>query len=186
MEDSRIVDLYWARSEQAIAETERKYGGYCRAIARNILKNEEDTDECVSDTWLRAWNAMPDARPSILSAFLGRITRNLSFDRFKAAHTDKRGGGNLPAALDELPECVPAPGGVEDTVAEHELSQAIDRFLRTLPERECSVFLRRYWYVDSIAEIALRFGLKENSVKSILFRTREKLQRYLEKEGIAI
>lgn len=186
MEDSQIVDLYWAREERAIGETERKYGSYCRSIARSILKNPEDEEECISDTWLRAWNAMPDARPSILSSFLGRITRNLSFDRYKAAHTDKRGGGNLPAALDELAECVAAPGGVELELEGRELSRAIDAFLRTLPERECSIFLRRYWFVDGVQEIALRFGMKENSVKSILFRTREKLRKYLEKEGIAV
>jgi RNA polymerase sigma factor (sigma-70 family) len=186
VEDSRIVDLYWAREERAIAETERKYGGYCRSIARNILKNPEDTDECVSDTWLHAWNAMPTARPALLSSFLGRITRNLSFDRYKAAHTEKRGGGSLPAALDELEECVAARGGVEEEFDEKELGRSIDRFLRTLPERERNVFLRRYWYVDSVTDIAARFDLKENSVKSILFRTRERLKNYLAKEGVAV
>lgn len=108
MEDNRIIDLYWAREEQALTETERKYGGYCRTIARNILKIHEDAEECVSDTWLNAWNAMPPKRPSVLSAFLGKITRNLAFDRWKAAHAEKRGGGSLPLALDELDECIAA------------------------------------------------------------------------------
>lgn len=186
MDDTTIIDLYWARSEQALSETELKYGSYCRTIARNILKSPEDTDECVSDTWLGAWNAMPPSRPSVLSAFLGRITRNLAFDRWKAAHAEKRGGGNLPLALDELDECIAAKGGVEATLDGKELSRAIDAFLRTLPERECNLFLRRYWFVDSVRDIAVRYSMNENSVKSILFRTREKLRKYLEQEGIAV
>ena len=139
MEDSAIIDLYWAREERALSETDTKYGGYCRSIAHNILRNREDTEECVSDTWLHAWNAMPPQRPSILSSFLGRITRNLSFDRCRRQNAEKRGGGALPLALDELSECVPAPGRVEHALEERELAEAIDRFLRTLPERECSM-----------------------------------------------
>ena len=110
MEDSAIIDLYWAREERALSETDTKYGGYCRSIAHNILKNREDSEECVSDTWLHAWNAMPPQRPSILSSFLGRITRNLSFDRCRRQNAEKRGGGSLPLALDELSECVPKRG----------------------------------------------------------------------------
>ena len=181
MEDSQIIDLYWARLEQAIQETDTKYGGYCRAIAHNILKSMEDSEECVSDTWLRAWNAMPPQRPSVLSAFLGRITRNLSLDRYKAARAEKRGGSS-----DELSECVPAGGSVEQTMDERELGQAIDRFLRTIPEKQCSLFLRRYWYAESISQIAERYSLKENTVKSILFRTREQLRKFLQKEGVAV
>ena len=186
MEDSRIIDLYFARSEDAIAQTDAKYGAYCRAIAMNILKSREDSDECVSDTWLHAWNAMPPQRPGVLSAFLGRITRNLSFDRFKAARADKRGGGSLAASLDELAECIASRGGVDEAIDERELTRAIDAFLRTLPERECSLFLRRYWFVDGIDAISLRFSMKPNTVKSCLLRTREKLRRYLQQEGIAI
>lgn len=186
MEDSQIIDLYWARAEQAVQETDHKYGGYCRAIAHNILKNQEDSEECVSDTWLHAWNAMPPQRPNVLSSFLGRITRNLSLDRYKAAHAEKRGGGSLPAALDELSECVPARGTVEQSMDERELGAAIDRFLRTIPERQCNLFLHRYWYAESISQIAARYGLKENTVKSMLFRTREQLRKFLQKEGIAV
>ncbi len=177
---------YWAREERALSETDAKYGGYCRSIAHNILKNREDSEECVSDTWLHAWNAMPPQRPSILSSFLGRITRNLSFDRCRRQNAEKRGGGSLPLALDELSECVPAPGRVEQALEARELAEAIDRFLRTLPERECSIFLRRYWYVDSVQDIAARYALQENTAKSILFRTREKLRRYLAGEGIIV
>ena len=186
MEDSAIIDLYWAREERALSETDTKYGGYCRSIAPNILKNREDSEECVSDTWLHAWNAMPPQRPSILSSFLGRITRNLSFDRCRRQNAEKRGGGTLPLALDELSECVAAPGRVEQALEARELAEAIDRFLRTLPERECSIFLRRYWYVDSVQDIAARYALRENTAKSILFRTREKLRRYLAGEGIIV
>ena len=165
MEDSQIIDLYWARSEQAVQETDTKYGGYCRAIAHNILKSFEDSEECVADTWLRAWNAMPPQRPSVLSAFLG---------------------DSFPAALDELSECVPAMGGVEQTMDERELGRAIDRFLRTVPEKQCSLFLRRYWYAESISQIAARYSMKENTVKSVLFRTREQLRAFLQKEGITV
>ena len=186
LEDSKIIDLYWARKEQALAETDAKHGSYCRTIARNILRNFEDTEECVSDTWLHAWNSMPPQRPGILSAFLGRITRNLSFDRCKYRQADKRGGGALPLALDELGECIPSAQRVEYALEQKELAAAIDRFLRTLPEKDCNLFLRRYWYVDSISVIADRYGMKENTVKSILFRTREKLRKFLGEEGIAV
>ena len=186
LEDSKIIDLYWARKEQALAETDAKYGNYCRTIARNILRNFEDTEECVSDTWLHAWNSMPPQRPGILSAFLGRITRNLSFDRCKYQQAAKRGGGALPLALDELGECIPSAQRVEYALEQKELTAAIDRFLRTLPEKDCNLFLRRYWYVDSISVIADRYGMKENTVKSILFRTREKLRKFLGEEGIAV
>lgn len=129
---------------------------------------------------------MPPQRPGILSAFLGRITRNLSFDRCKYQQAAKRGGGALPLALDELGECIPASGRVEHALEQKELAATIDRFLRTLPEKDCNLFLRRYWYVDSISVIADRYGMKENTVKSILFRTREKLRKFLGEEGIAV
>lgn len=186
MEDSAIIDLYWARQESALTETERKYGAYCRSIARNILYSREDAEECVSDTYLRAWNAMPPQRPGILSAFLGRITRNLSFDRRRKNNADKRGGGELPLCLDELSQCVPSDSGVQSELERKELSAMLDAFLRTLPERERMLFLRRYWYVDPIGDIARRFSMKENTVKSVLFRTREKLRSYLEREGITV
>lgn len=186
MDDNQIVELYWQRNECAISETAAKYGAYCMKISQNILADRADSEENVNDAYLHAWNAMPPQRPSILSSFLGRITRNLSFDRCRRQNAEKRGGGALPLALDELSECVPAPGRVEHTLEERELAEAIDRFLRTLPERECSMFLRRYWYVDSVQSIAARYAIKENTAKSILFRTREKLRRYLAGEGIIV
>lgn len=186
MEDAAIIDLYWAREERALSETETKYGSYCRSIAHNILHSREDTEECVSDTWLRAWNAMPPQRPSVLSAFLGRITRNLSFDRCRKQTAEKRGGGSVMLALDELSECVPSRASVEGELEQKELAAVIDRFLRTLPARECDIFMRRYWYVDSVQTIAARYDMKENTAKSVLFRTREKLRRYLAAEGITV
>ena len=117
---------------------------------------------------------------------MGRITRTISLDRYKAARAENRGGSSFPAALDELSECVPAGGSVEQTMDERELGQAIDRFLRTIPEKQCSLFLRRYWYAESISQIAERYSLKENTVKSILFRTREQLRKFLQKEGVAV
>ena len=186
MDDETIVGLYWTRQESAIAESERKYGNYCRAIADNILHSREDSEECVSDTWLHAWNAIPPKRPAVLSAFLGKITRNLALDCWKLQHAEKRGGGSVALALDELAECIPSGGGLERVLDEKELSSTLDAFLRTLPERECSMFLRRYWFVDGIEAIALRFSVKPNTVKSILFRTREKLRAYLQQEGICV
>jgi len=186
MEDSAIVDLYWAREERALTETDSKYGGMCRTIAFNILRDRWDSEECVNDTWLRAWNTMPPQRPGVLSAFLSRITRNLSLDRYKAARAAKRGGGQLPMALEELGDCVPAIGSVEETVELRELTRILDSFLRDLPEKEACVFLRRYLYVDSTHDIATRYEMAEGSVKSTLYRVRNKLRQRLEQEGVAL
>lgn len=186
VEDTAIIDLYWAREEQALTETELKYGAMCRTIAFNILRDREDTEECVNDTWFRAWTTMPPQRPSILSAFLSRITRNLSLDRYKAARTVKRGSGQLPLALEELGDCVPAQSSVEDEIQLKELTQLLDLFLRNLPEKECCIFLRRYWYIDSIGAIAQRYEMAEGTVKSSLHRTRRKLREYLEHEGVIL
>ncbi len=186
MEDQRIIELYWQRNEAAIAATAAKYGSYCGRVARNILSSPEDVEECLSDTWLGAWNAMPPHRPSRLSLFLGKITRSLAFDRYRAGASQKRGGGQLPLALEELAGCVPTVPGADQAAEERDLERAMDRFLHTLPERDCSIFLRRYWYVEPLAEIARRYGLNLNTVKTSLYRSRRKLKQYLEKEGIAL
>ena len=183
MEDHAIVDLYWLRKPEAIQESGRKYGAYCKAIAFNILHNPQDAEECVNDTWLNAWNAMPDQRPSLLAPFLGKIARNLALNRYRANRAEKRGGGELPEVLDELAQCV----SDADTAKElevSELEEAVNRFLHSLPERECSVFLRRYWFAEPMADIARRYGMRENTVRTSLFRSREKLRRHLEKEGL--
>lgn len=183
MEDRAIVDLYWSRDPEAIRQTGEKYGGYCRAIARNILPDRRDAEECVNDTWLGAWNAMPENRPSLLAPFLGKITRNLALTRWRAARAEKRGGGELPLVLDELSECVSSADTLR-TLEAAELEDEINRFLRTLPERECGVFLRRYWFTEPMADIARRYGMRENTVRTSLFRSREKLRRHLEKVGL--
>lgn len=186
MEDQAIVDLYWAREEQALEESDRKYGGLCRSVAYHILSSREDSEECVNDTWLRAWHAMPPHRPGVLSAFFSRITRNLSLDRYKASRADKRGGGQMTLALEELDQCVPGKQSVEDAIAMDELTEILDRFLRTLPERDCCIFLRRYWYVDSVHDIAKAYQMPEGSVKSTLHRLRQKLKVVLEQEGVRL
>lgn len=184
MRDTDIIALYWRRDESAIKETVRKYGGYCYAIAYNILGRKEDSDECVNDTWLKAWDAMPPNRPAKLSCFLGKITRNLSFDKLKSNNAKKRGGGEIKLVIDELDACIPAFDTVEQALSDEEFGRLINRFLRTLPERERNLFLSRYWYSNPIAKIADIFSMKENTVKASLFRSRIKLKCYLEKEDI--
>jgi|UniRef100_UPI00402821C4 RNA polymerase sigma-70 factor (ECF subfamily) len=184
MEDNRIVDLYWARSEDAITETSEKYGKYCYAIAYNILSNAEDADESVNDTYLDAWHNMPPHRPSILSTFLGKITRRISIDKWRWRTADKRGGDEVSLVLDELSECVPSNLSVEDSVIAGELSVQINRFLGTLAPTERQVLLCRYWYLDPIDKISTDFCFSNSKVKSMLHRTRAKLRAYLEKEGV--
>lgn len=182
MDDRSIVALYWNRSETAIAETDKKYGPYCYAIAHNILANREDAQECVSDTWMAAWKAMPPKKPAILSTFLGKITRRLSIDRWRSRSAYKRGGGELPLALEELGECTTGDTP-EKALERKELALSFNRFLETLPETERSLFLCRYWYLDSISQISETFGFTQSKVTSMLHRTRKKLKAQLEKEG---
>lgn len=186
MEDLEILDLYWERDPRAIYESQTSYGRYCGSIAYRILRDREDADECVNDTWMRAWNSMPPNRPNRLAVFLGTITRNLSLDRLKRKRAAKRGRGQVEMTLDELAECVPSAHSTEELVETEELSRMIDAFLHTLSERECNVFLRRYWYVEEYAEIAQRYHMNLNTVKTSLFRTRAKLRKYLEKEGVVL
>lgn len=183
MEDERIVQLYWARSSQAIAETDRKYGSYCNSIAYGILQNREDAEESVSDTYLDAWNAMPPHRPSVLATFLGKITRRIAIDRWRSATRAKRGGGEIVVALEELEQCLAGGQSPEQEIEKKELAQTVNRFLDGLPLWERRVFLARYWYLDSIREIGERFGFSQSKVTSMLFRSRNKLRLQLEKEG---
>jgi len=183
MDDTRIIDLYWMRSESAISETAKKYGSYCRSIAFRILHNDQDSEECVNDTWLGAWNAIPPKRPAVLSTFLGRITRNLSLNRWKQYSAEKRGSGEMTVALEELKESVPAPDGVaalDDMV----LTESINRFVGALPPEQRKIFVQRYWYLCSIREIANNCGVSANKVKVTLFRTRQALREVLLKEGV--
>lgn len=183
MEDSRIVALYWQRDPDAIKETENKYGAYCFSIADNILHSKEDAEECVNDTWFKTWDAIPPQRPNKLQLFLARITRNLSFNRYKARTAEKRGGGEISLVLDELAECVAGNATVEQAYAAKELSECIRLFVRALPERDGNVFVRRYFFTESVSEIAKKYALTENHVMVILSRTRKKLKTHLMKEG---
>lgn len=183
MDDKKIVELYWSRSEQAISETQSKYGSYCYSIAYNILGNNEDAEESVNDTYNDAWNSIPPHRPSILSTFLGKITRCISIDKWRNYNAKKRGGGELPLVISELQDCISDEGTVEREFEKQHLSDIINTFVKSLPETEQKVFLCRYWYMDSIASICKQFNFSESKVKSMLFRTREKLRVVLEKEG---
>lgn len=183
MEDSDIIELYWRRNERAIGESSSKYGSYCLSIANNILSNLQDSEECVNSTWLNVWNAIPPQRPNRLSAFFAKITRNLSINKLRARTAEKRSGNEAAIAIDELGECLSASDNVEAEYQRKELGEKISRFLHTLPERECNMFIRRYFYVQSIKEIATHYRLKESNVLVILSRTRKKLRLYLQKEG---
>lgn len=186
MDDNKIVDLYWERSEAAISESQKKYGRYCHSIAYNILCSHEDAEECVNDTYIKAWNAMPPHRPERLSAFLGKITRNTALDRYVYAKAKKRSDGRTEVVLEEMAECVPDAKTSRCLADELALKEAINGFLRSLPAQKRIIFLRRYWYISSIREIADDYGLKESNVKVTLLRTRKMFKVYLEKEGIEL
>lgn len=183
MEDNEIVELFWQRDPQALAAAADKYTAYCRTVADHILQSPEDTEECLNDAWLRAWNAMPPQRPRNLKLFLARIARNLALDRYSARKAEKRGGGEMELVLDELAECLPDRTDVEREYEGRELEQFVRSFVRGLPAREGNVFVRRYFYAESAAEIGKRYGLTGNHVMVILSRTRAKLQKQLKKEG---
>lgn len=184
MEDQKIIELYWNRSESAISETDAKYGKYCYSIAYNILTNNEDAEESVSDTYMAAWKSMPPHRPSILATFLGKITRHMSINRWRSRNTYKRGGGEIILALEELEDCVADNETVEKAFERKQLALVFNRFLDSLPETERQVFLCRYWYMDSISDIADYYGFSDSKVTSMLYRTRKKLREVLEKEGL--
>lgn len=185
MEDSQIVGLYWERNQKAIQETAGKYGGLLERISWNILRSRSDAEECVNDTYLRAWNAIPPTRPVVLGTWLGTIVRNLSLDRWKRDRTEKRGAG-ADLLLGELAECIPASGGPQQALEDQALAQLLSAFLRRLPQESRIIFLRRYWYGDAVADIATELCCGQGKIKSSLFRTRKALKRYLEKEGIAL
>lgn len=185
MEDAQIVDLYFSRSEEAIGETDAKYGGYCHSIALNILENAEDAQECVNDTYLAAWNSMPPKRPDALSVFLGKITRNLSIDRWRQGHAFKRSGGQVSLALEELGNCVSENSSLENDAIRRETLRSIQRFLDTLTPIERGVFVCRYWYLDTSKEIADKTGFSRGKVRTMLRRIRIRLNAHLEKEGLA-
>ncbi len=184
MQEKAILDLFWQRDENAIPAVKTKYGPYCAAIARRILPDPRDAEECVSDTWLKAWNAIPPHRPPRLALFLGKITRETALNRWKANNAQKRGGGEVPLALEELGEqFTTGKDPVGQNVELAQLGQAISAFLRTQPSQTAILFLRRYYHMEPIRDLAQAFGLTESNVKTTLHRTRKKLKTYLEKEG---
>lgn len=186
MEDEKIIALYFSRSEDAITETAKKYGRYCHAIAYHILQNEEDSEECVNDTYLKAWDSIPPRHPEMLRTFLGKLTRNLSLHIYEKYHADKRGGGRTALVLEELQNCIPAPDNTAKAIDDMALKEVLNRFLATLPAQSRIMFLRRYWYFDTVKEIAAALGVSESKVKMSLLRSRGGLKQYLEKEGVTL
>ena len=186
MEDSKIVDLYWQREERAVEESRQRYGGYCFSVAQGILDDPQDAEEVVADTWLRAWNSIPPERPRFLKQYLAKLTRNLALSLWRSHNARKRGSGQTELALEELGECVPSPETAHGRLEGQELKQSINAFLRAQPKRERNVFLRRYFYMEEISQIAQRYRLTENNVFQILSRTRRRLKTYLKREGYAI
>lgn len=185
MEDAAIIGLYWARDEGAIAASDEKYGALCRALSWNILESLEDAEECVNDTWGRAWDTMPPQKPGSLRAYLVKITRNLSIDRWRARQARKRGSG-LAVLLDELEECLPAVPSAEELTEARETARAIDRWLSKLSPADRKAFLRRYWYGQRVDQVAKQAGCSSNSMAKRLGRLRSSLRRALEQEGILV
>ena len=183
-DDQKIIELYFGRSEQALMETAVKYGRYCTSIAYGILGSREDAQECVSDAYLTAWNAIPPRRPADLGTYLGKITRNLSIDRLRTRNRDKRGGGEVPLALEELEEVVAGSDSPENEALRKELTASLNRFLAGLTGQERYVFVRRYWYLDSLGDIAKSTGFSGSKVASMLYRLRGRLKNQLIKEEL--
>lgn len=183
MDDQRIIELYFRRDEQAVLSSMEAYGSYCQAVAATILKDPADAEEAVADTWLQAWNAIPPQRPKYLRLFLGRITRNLALSIWRRNNAQSRGGGQVQLALEELGDCLSPNSSPEELVSTKELAQSITAFLRTVPERQRAVFLRRYFYLEDIRTIARSFGMKEGNVRMMLSRLRQKLKEHLIQEG---
>ena len=185
MEDAQIVSLYWARSEDAIRETDAKYGAFCRALAGNVLGSREDAEECVNDAWHHAWNAMPEERPSRLRAWLGKVVRNLALDRWRGSRAKKRCDG-MELLLSELEDCVPARGGVEESIEAAELGRVISAWLAKLPEGDAVLFVRRYWNGDALNALARERGVAAARLAQKMRRLRLSLKTTLEQEGIAL
>lgn len=184
MDDAALVGLYWARDERAIPATAEKYGAYCAAIARNILPDPQDAEECVSDAYLQAWNAIPPHRPAVFSAFLGKLTRNLALNRLRQNTAQKRGGGEAAPVFEEVAELLAGSDTAEDAALRRELLSAIDAFLAALSPRDRSLFVCRYWYFDSVGDIARRLHMTENLVSVSLHRLRQKLRHHLSERGL--
>jgi RNA polymerase sigma-70 factor (ECF subfamily) len=185
MQDAAIIELYWNRDEQAISESDRQYGSYCRRIALNILKSHEDSEECVNDTWYRSWDNIPPQRPTSLAAFFGRIVRNLSISRYRANHAKKRFDG-ITLLLSELEDCVPSNASVTKAVDDRLLTDAIDNWLALLSKDDRVLFVRRYWLGDAVNTLAKENGCTQNQMAQRMLRLRKALKAALEQEGINV
>lgn len=186
MEDVQIIELFNLRDEAAILAVSEKYGAYCFSVANNILMNAQDSEECVNDTYVKAWNIIPPACPRFLRPFLAKITRNLALDRYRASVRIKRGGQETVLALEELGDVVSDEDDFDDREKREAIIASINAFLRSLPRRERDVFIRRYFYLESVKDISARYRISENHISTILFRTRKKLKYHLESEGYKI
>jgi RNA polymerase sigma-70 factor (ECF subfamily) len=186
MTDTQIIDLYLQRSESAIDETAKQFGGYCNTIAMNVLHNREDADECVNDAYLKVWNSIPPERPRVFQSFLGKIVRNAALDCYKFRNRQKRGGGETVLLFDELQECISSADNVENAVDIKDLGKAIDDFLRSINRQDAAFFIRRYWYSDSVPKIAKMYSAGESKVKMSLSRTRKKFKDELVQKGVYI
>lgn len=182
LEDSQIVSLYWERNEAAIDHTDKKYGKYLAKIAYNILADREDSRESVNDTYLAAWDSIPPHRPEVLSAYLGKLTRRISIDRFRRKHSQKRGGSEYPLSLQELESCI-GSNTTEQAVELQLLTDAIEQYLRSISQEARNVFIGRYYYLDPVKQIASYCHISESKVKILLYRTRQGLWEHLQKEG---
>lgn len=186
LEDEKIIGLYWDRDQSAIAATDEKYGKYCYTVAWNILRMQEDCEECVNDTWLKAWDSMPPEKPNVLKYFLSAITRNLSLDVYKQKNRQKRGGGQMEVALEELSECLSSGETPEEKVLAEQLGASINTFLKAQKDRERNVFIRRYYFMETAKEIGDKYSLSESNVLMILSRMRKKLKSFLQEEGYVL
>ena len=186
MDDLKIIELFFARNEQAIDESQRKYGGYCKAVSRNILSSDEDAEEVLNDTLLRAWNSIPPEKPKSLKVYLGTLARNLSLDRYRKMTADKRGCCEVSICLEEAEEFLADTKSISEEYERREFVKFLNEFLHSLPERDCDIFVRRYFYCESPANIARRFALKEPNVLVILSRTRKALKKALQKGGYTL
>lgn len=184
--DTEIIALFNSRDEKALSEVSGKYGVSCLRIAGNILKNHEDAQECVNDTYLKVWESIPPERPESLSAYVAQLTRNAAIDRYRSEHSEKRGGGEIPLILDELTECISDNGSIEHTAEDHELLDVINEFLETLPAERRIAFVSRYTLCESVRSIAQRLGVTQNKISVNLNRTRKALVEYLKRKGFEI
>ncbi len=183
MQDSQIVNLYWDRNETAIDQTDKKYGRYLTKIAYNILADREDSQESVNDTYLAAWDSMPPHRPDVLSTYLGKLIRRVSIDLFRRKSSQKRGGGEYALSLQELESCISGGNTTEQALDLQLLSEAIEKYLRSISEEARNVFIGRYYYLDPVKKIAGYCHISESKAKILLYRTRQGLWEYLQKEG---